>query len=97
MLLNDAKTQDSWLPEEKNSIRGQRRGLISQSFSVIKFYLSIKEIGKASDIGIRRGQKEYLLVSVNNEVIYSPVNQKKKMSGGCKDLTRPTPIIYILR
>ena len=26
---------------------------------VIKFYLSIKEIEKASDIGIRRGQKEY--------------------------------------
>ena len=26
---------------------------------VIKFYSSIKEIEKASDIGIRRGQKEY--------------------------------------
>ena len=38
---------------------------------VIKFYLSIKEIEKASDIGIRRGQKEYPLASVNNEVIYS--------------------------
>ena len=25
-------------PEEKNSIRGQRRGLIAQSFCVIKFY-----------------------------------------------------------
>ena len=36
---------------------------------VIKFYLSIKEIEKASDIGIRRGQKEYPLASVNNEVI----------------------------
>ena len=30
--------QDSWPPEEKNSIRGQRRGLIVQSFCVIKFY-----------------------------------------------------------
>ena len=29
---------DSWAPEEKNSIRGQRRGLIAQSFCVIKFY-----------------------------------------------------------
>ena len=29
---------DSWPPEEKNSIRGQRRGLIAQSFCVIKFY-----------------------------------------------------------
>ena len=30
--------QDSWPPEEKNSIRGQRQGLIAQSFCVIKFY-----------------------------------------------------------
>ena len=30
--------RDSWPPEEKNSIRGQRRGLIAQSFCVIKFY-----------------------------------------------------------
>ena len=30
---------------------------------------SIKEIEKASDIGIRRGQKEYPLASVNNEDI----------------------------
>ena len=51
--------QDSWPLEEKNSIRGQRQGLIAQSFCVIKFYWSIKEIEKASDIGIRRGQKEY--------------------------------------
>ena len=28
---------DSWPPEEKNSIRGQRRGLITQSFCAIKF------------------------------------------------------------
>ena len=50
--------------------------MITQSFCVIKFYLSIKEIEKASDIGIRRGQKEYPLASVNNEVIYSPMNPK---------------------
>ena len=31
---------------------------------------------KASDIGIRRGHKEYLLASVSNEVIYSPMNPK---------------------
>ena len=31
------RRQDSWPPEEKNSIRGQRRGLITQSFCVIKF------------------------------------------------------------
>jgi len=48
----------------------------AQSFCVIKFYQSIKEIEKASDIGIRRGQKEYPLASVSNEVIYSPMNPK---------------------
>ena len=32
------KRQDFWPPEEKNSIRGQRRGLITQSFCAIKFY-----------------------------------------------------------
>ena len=45
--------------------------MIAQSFCVIKFYSSIKEIEKASDTGIRRGQKEYPLASVNNEVIYA--------------------------
>ena len=29
--------RDSWPPEEKNSIQGQRRGLIAQSFCVISF------------------------------------------------------------
>ena len=29
---------DSWPPEEKNSIWGQRQGLLAQSFCVIKFY-----------------------------------------------------------
>ena len=38
LLLNHVNTQGSWPPEEKNSIRGQRRGLITQSFCVIKFY-----------------------------------------------------------
>ena len=59
---------------EKNSIQGQRQGLIAQSFCVIKFYSSIKEIEKASDIRIRRGQEEYLLAGVSNGVIYSPIS-----------------------
>ena len=66
--------QDSWPPEEKNSIWGQRRGLIAQSFCVIQFYYSIKEIEKASDIDIRRGQKEYPLASVSNGVVYSLIS-----------------------
>ena len=57
-----------------NSIRGQRRGWIAQSFCVIKFYLSIKEIEKASDIGIRRGQKEYPFASASNGIIYSLIS-----------------------
>ena len=44
--------------------------MITQSFCVIKFYLSIKEIEKASDIDIRRRQKECPLASVSNGVIY---------------------------
>ena len=42
--------------------------MVSQSFCVIKFYQSIKEIEKASDIGIRRGQKEYPPASLQLDV-----------------------------
>ena len=38
LLLNHERPQDSWSLEEKNSIRGQRRGLIAQSYCVIKFH-----------------------------------------------------------
>ena len=38
LLLNHERCWDSWPPEDKNSISGQRRGLIAQSFCVIKFY-----------------------------------------------------------
>ena len=47
LLLNHKRCQDSWPPEEKNSIRGQWWGLITQSFCVIKYYQSIKEIEKS--------------------------------------------------
>ena len=43
---------------------------------VIKFYSSIKETEKASDIGIRRGQKSTPFARVSNGVIYSPMNPK---------------------
>ena len=36
----------------------------------------MKGIEKSSNIDIRRGQKEYPLASVSNEVIYSPMNPK---------------------
>ena len=48
--------------------------MIAQSFCVIKFYQSIKETQKASDIGIRRGQKEHSPASVSNGVIYSAIS-----------------------
>ena len=39
-----------------------------------RVYKSLKGIEKASDIDIRRGQKEYPLASVSNGVIYSPIS-----------------------
>ena len=38
LLLSHERRWDSWPLEEKNSIWGQWRGLIAQSFCVIKFY-----------------------------------------------------------
>ena len=49
------------------------------SFCVAEFYKIRKGTEKASDIGIRRGQKEHPLASVSNGIIYSlviTVNQK---------------------
>ena len=37
LLLNHEKIPDSWPPEEKNSIRDQKQGLIAQSFCVMTF------------------------------------------------------------
>ena len=37
-VVVESRRRDSWPLEEKNSIRGQRRGLIALSFCVIKFY-----------------------------------------------------------
>ena len=51
-------------------------GELTEELCVIKFYSSLKEIEKASDIGISRVQKEYPLASVSSGVIYSPMNQK---------------------
>ena len=68
LLLNHESRRDSWPPEE-NSIQGHRRGLIAQSFCVMKFYWSIKGIETTSDIDIRRRQREHPLASVSNGVI----------------------------
>ena len=75
--------------------------MITQSFCVIKFYSSIKEIEKASDINIRGGQKECPLASVSNGVIYlliSYYSESKECLEVVKILLDPLPsIIYILR
>ena len=49
--------------EERISIQGQRPGLTTGAFCVTEFYWSIREREKASDIDIRRGQKECPLAS----------------------------------
>ena len=38
LLLSHKRGLDSWPPEEKNSIQGQRQGLIARSFCAIEFY-----------------------------------------------------------
>ena len=43
-----------------------------------RVYKSLKGIEKASDIDIRRGQKEYPLASVSNGVIYSPISYDRE-------------------
>ena len=56
----------------------------------------MKEIEKASDIDIRRGQKEYLLASVSNGVLYlliSYYNESKECLKLVKILPNPLPQI----
>ena len=59
-----------------------------------KVLLKYKEIVKASDIDIRRGQKEYPLTSVSNGVIYlliSYYNESKECLEVVKTLLDPLP------
>ena len=59
-----------------------------------KVLLNIKEIEKASDIGIRRGQKEYPLASVSNGVMYFLIiyyHESKECLEIVKTLLDPLP------
>ena len=47
MLLNHERHQDSW-PPEKNSIRGQRWGMIAQSFCVTSVQFSLSVVSDTS-------------------------------------------------
>ena len=73
MLLNE-KTPGFLASGGEGFNLGPETRLDRSELCIIKFYLSIKEIEKASDIGIRRGQKEYPLASVSHGVIYSQIS-----------------------
>ena len=60
----------------------------------MEFYKSIKGIEKASDIDIRRGQKEYPLTSVSNGVTYFLITyygESKECLKVVKPLLDPLP------
>ena len=69
--------------------------MTAQNFCVIKFYYTIKEIEKASDIDIRRGQKECPLSSVSNGVTYFLItyyHESKECLEVGKTLLDPLPL-----
>ena len=67
LLLNHANTPGFLAPGGEEFNPGPEMRLDCSELLCNKVLLKYKE--KASDIGIRRGQKEYPLASVNNEVI----------------------------
>ena len=82
LLLNHKKHRDSWPLEEKNSVQGQKQGLIAESFCV-KVLLKCKEIESTSDIDIRRGMENdpplvlarelytfYLVITMNQKNVW---------------------------
>ena len=79
------RLRDSWPPEE-NSIRGQRRGLIAQSFCVIEFYY--RRDRESFWHRHQKGAEKVLPTLVLAMELYT-FNQLlqwiKRMSGGCKE------------
>ena len=86
MLLSHEKSQDSWPLEEKDSIQGQRQGLITQSFCAIEF-LKYKRDRESFWHRHQKGQKEYPLASVSNRVLYSPISYYSE-SKECLDVVK---------
>ena len=76
LLLNHANVPGFLAPGGEEFNPGPETRLDCSELLCNKVLLKLKEIEKASDIGIRRGQKEYPLASVSSGVIYSPMNQK---------------------
>ena len=69
MLLNHVKTPGFLAPGGEDFNPGPETRLDRSELLCNKVLLKYKGDRKASDIGIRRGLKEYPLASVNNEVI----------------------------
>ena len=69
LLLNHANTPGFLAPGGEEFNPGPETRLDRSELLCNRVYKSLKGIEKASDIDIRRGQKEYPLASVNNEVI----------------------------
>jgi len=69
LLLNHVKTPGFLAPRGEEFNLGPETRLYRSELLCNKVLLKYKEVEKASDIGIRRGQKEYPLASVNHEVI----------------------------
>ena len=61
-----------------------------KDFKIKKNNKNIKGIEKASDIDIRKGQKEYSLASVINGVICYPVSYYNE-SKECLEIVKPSP------
>ena len=72
LLLNHANTPGFLAPGGEEFNPGPEMRLDCSELLCNKVLLKYKE--KASDIGIRRGQKEYLLASVTNGIIYSLIS-----------------------
>ena len=69
LLLNDKTPGFFASGEDEFNLGLETRLDRLELLCLIKFYSSIKEIEKASDIGIRRGQKEYPPPSLQLDVI----------------------------
>ena len=70
-----------------------------KSFCAAEFIKVTKGTERASDTDIRRGTESASTPSLSKGVIYFLIGyyNKSKECQDCKDLTRPIPIIYILR
>ena len=72
--MDHAKTPGFLAPRGEEFNLGPETRLYRSELLCNKVLLKYKEVEKASDIGIRRGQKEYPLASVSNGIICSLIS-----------------------